>query len=87
MPPIFNWRARRLLGVRGLATKAGAPSHVFIRTPQDTGHHTTRGPRLAFELFFKNELGETVQPEEVNEFADISFMHAGCNWFHSHPIG
>jgi RHS repeat-associated protein len=44
-------------------------------------YQPTRGPRLAFELFFKNELGETVQPEEANEFADISFMHAGCNWF------
>jgi hypothetical protein len=32
------WRRRQLLGVRGLAAKAGAPSHIFIRTPQHKGH-------------------------------------------------
>ena len=32
------WRRKQLLGVRGLATKAGAPSPIFISTPQHKGH-------------------------------------------------
>ena len=42
MPPIFDWRRRPLLGVRGLAATTGAPSHISIQTPQATGHHTSR---------------------------------------------
>jgi len=38
MPAILELAREQLLGVRGLAIKAGAPSRVFIRTPQDTGH-------------------------------------------------
>jgi len=40
MPAIFiqiNY-GKQLLGVHGLATQAGAFSHLFIRTSQHTGH-------------------------------------------------
>ena len=38
MPPIWETIPEQLLGVRGLATTAGAPSQVFIRPLQHTGH-------------------------------------------------
>ena len=34
----FEMGPEQLLGVHGLASSAGAPSHLFVRTLQHTGH-------------------------------------------------
>ena len=41
MPPFFNSAPEQLLGVRGLAAQAGAPSHIFVRTPHAQGPPTS----------------------------------------------
>ena len=62
MPSLKEWRARRVLTVRGLAKAAGvAPSTVY-RLENDRSQPTFSAIRA-----LSNALG--VQPEEVEEFA------------------
>src|SRR5216110_2760162 len=85
----FDMAPEQLLGVQGLATMAGAPSHIFIRTPQHKGHphpvlsrSTSEAPLRAFSpwSFPPTELEARLRPA----LRKFSLDGAPCQW-HSAP--
>jgi len=77
----------QLLGVHGLATQAGASSHVFIRTPQHKGHpHPVLSLSTSGAIRFKplREMTEAEAREYFTWFTGQSESRRTLCWGQEH---